>query len=156
MSQTSDMHADASEESLGRVADPQHPRCTLQMPFFQQFTGVNAIIFYSPVFFSTLGSGDKTALESTCIVGAVNVLATLVAVFGVDKLGRRTLLLEAGVQMFIAEVIVAILLGERLVTDPSAAQCRVSDCLVPFHCPTVLANVPVRQRRVNQGDDESC
>lgn len=45
------------------------------------------------------------------IVGAVNVLSTLVAVFGVDKLGRRILLLEAGVQMFIAEIIVAILLG---------------------------------------------
>ncbi len=92
------------------------------MPFFQQFTGINAIIFYSPVFFSSLGSGDKTALESSVIVGAVNVLATLVAVFGVDKLGRRTLLLQAGVQMFIAEVIVAILLGERLVADPSAAR----------------------------------
>jgi sugar porter (SP) family MFS transporter len=84
---------------------------TVMMPFFQQFTGINAIIFYSPVFFSSLGSGDKAALESSCIVGAVNVLSTLVAVFGVDKLGRRTLLLEAGFQMFIAEIIVAILLG---------------------------------------------
>jgi sugar porter (SP) family MFS transporter len=84
---------------------------TILMPFFQQFTGINAIIFYSPIFFSSLGSGDKAALESTVIVGAVNVLSTLVAVFGVDRFGRRTLLLEAGVQMFIAEVIVAILLG---------------------------------------------
>lgn len=84
---------------------------TILMPLFQQFTGINAIIFYSPVFFSSLGSGDKVALESSCIVGAVNVLATLVAVFGVDRLGRRTLLLEAGFQMFIAEAIVAVLLG---------------------------------------------
>ena len=136
------------------------------MPFFQQFTGINAIIFYSPIFFSTLGSGDKASLlasvgvccassrDQTCrfmpcaadptaqsinptlgcpatilpvscilcsllspvdhpqvIVGAVNVLSTLVAVFGVDRLGRRVLLLEAGVQMFIAEILVAILLG---------------------------------------------
>lgn len=36
-------------------------RCP-QMPFFQQFTGINAIIFYSPIFFSTLGSGDKASL----------------------------------------------------------------------------------------------
>lgn len=84
---------------------------TVLMPFFQQFTGINAIIFYSPVFFSSLGSGDKTALESSCIVGAVNVLSTLVAVFGVDRVGRRALLLEAGVQMFVAEILVAILLG---------------------------------------------
>jgi sugar porter (SP) family MFS transporter len=84
---------------------------TILMPFFQQFTGINAIIFYSPIFFSTLGSGDKASLLASVIVGAVNVLSTLVAVFGVDRLGRRVLLLEAGVQMFIAEILVAILLG---------------------------------------------
>jgi len=84
---------------------------TILMPFFQQFTGINAIIFYSPVLFSSLGAGDKTALESSAIVGAVNVLSTLVAVFGVDRFGRRKLLLEAGFQMFITELIVAILLG---------------------------------------------
>jgi MFS transporter, SP family, sugar:H+ symporter len=44
-------------------------------------------------------------------VGAVNVLSTLVAVFGVDRFGRRALLLEAGFQMFVAEVIIAVLLG---------------------------------------------
>lgn len=99
------------------------------MPFFQQFTGINAIIFYSPVFFSSLGSGDKTALESSCIVGAVNVLSTLVAVFGVDRLGRRVLLLQAGVQMFIAEIIVAILLGhyfasaQSWIPTPSGCAC---------------------------------
>lgn len=84
---------------------------TVLMPFFQQFTGINAIIFYSPVFFSSLGSGDQAALESSCIVGAVNVVSTLVAVFAVDRIGRRKLLLEAGFQMFIAEIIVAILLA---------------------------------------------
>ena len=53
------------------------------------------------------------------IVGAVNVLSTLVAVFGVDRLGRRVLLLEAGVQMFIAEILVAILLGHYFASaDP--------------------------------------
>ena len=98
--------------SCRTAADAVVLRSPLQMPFFQQFTGINAIIFYSPVFFSSLGSGDKTALESSCIVGAVNVLSTLVAVFGVDRVGRRALLLEAGVQMFVAEILVAILLGE--------------------------------------------
>ena len=57
------------------------------------------IIFYSPVLFASLGSSQKTALLSTVIVGVVNVVSTLVAVFGVDRLGRRVLLLEAGVQV---------------------------------------------------------
>ena len=38
------------------------------MPLFQQLTGINSIIFYSPVLFSSLGSGDKTSLESSVIV----------------------------------------------------------------------------------------
>ncbi len=58
------------------------------MPFFQQFTGINAVIFYSPVLFSTLGSGDSAALESTLIVGAVNVVATVVAIGLVDRVGE--------------------------------------------------------------------
>ena len=41
----------------------------------------------------------------------MNVLSTLVAVFAVDRLGRRKLLLEAGFQMFISEALVAVLLG---------------------------------------------
>lgn len=61
--------------------------------------GFVQIIFYSPVLFASLGSSQSEALLSTVIVGAVNVLSTLVAVFGVDYFGRRVLLLEAGVQV---------------------------------------------------------
>jgi sugar porter (SP) family MFS transporter len=81
------------------------------MPFFQQFTGINAIIFYAPQLFNSLGSGADSALLSTVIIGAVNVGCTLVAVFGVDKFGRKPLLIEAGVQMFAAEVAIAIILA---------------------------------------------
>eukprot|EP00208_Stichococcus_sp_RCC1054_P006464 CAMPEP_0206148778 /NCGR_PEP_ID=MMETSP1473-20131121/37430_1 /ASSEMBLY_ACC=CAM_ASM_001109 /TAXON_ID=1461547 /ORGANISM="Stichococcus sp, Strain RCC1054" /LENGTH=462 /DNA_ID=CAMNT_0053546201 /DNA_START=189 /DNA_END=1578 /DNA_ORIENTATION=+ len=84
---------------------------TCLMPFFQQFTGINAVIFYSPVLFSSLGSGDAAALESTLIVGAVNVVATMVAIGLVDRVGRRALLLEAGFQCTAAEIVVAALLG---------------------------------------------
>lgn len=75
-------------------------------------------MFYAPVLFSTLGFGSSAALYSAVITGAVNVLSTVVSVYSVDKLGRRILLLEAGVQMLISQVVIAIILGIK-VTDHS-------------------------------------
>jgi sugar porter (SP) family MFS transporter len=88
------------------------------LQIFQQFTGINAIMFYAPVLFSTLGFKNDASLYSAVITGAVNVLSTLVSVYSVDKVGRRVLLLEAGVQMFLSQVVVAIVLGIK-VTDKS-------------------------------------
>eukprot|EP00250_Pteridium_aquilinum_P011700 c20250_g2_i1 orf=351-1580(+) len=94
--------------------------CCLQ--FFQQFTGINAIMFYAPVLFKTLGFGSDASLYSAVITGGVNVLSTLVSIYSVDKVGRKVLLLEACVQMFVSQVAIAILLaiglkdGEQLST----------------------------------------
>ena len=76
------------------------------LQIFQQFTGINAIMFYAPVLFQTLGFGSSASLYSAVIVGAVNVVSTLIAIGVVDRLGRRILLLEAGVQMFLAQVLI--------------------------------------------------
>ncbi|KAF5738630.1 sugar transport protein 13 [Tripterygium wilfordii] len=84
------------------------------LQIFQQFTGINAIMFYAPVLFDTVGFGSDASLYSAVITGAVNVISTLVSVYSVDKLGRRKLLLEAGVQMFISQVVVAIVLGIKV------------------------------------------
>ncbi|KAL3727326.1 hypothetical protein ACJRO7_032117 [Eucalyptus globulus] len=77
---------------------------------FQQFTGINAIMFYAPVLFQTVGFGNDAALLSTVITGLVNVFSTLVSIYSVDKAGRRVLLLEACVQMFITQIIIGVLL----------------------------------------------
>ncbi|XP_022955929.1 sugar transport protein 13-like [Cucurbita moschata] len=86
----------------------------VMLQIFQQFTGINAIMFYAPVLFSTLGFGSDASLYSSVITGAVNVLSTLVSIYSVDKLGRRVLLIEAGVQMFISQMIIAVVLGLKL------------------------------------------
>ncbi|KAL5701862.1 Sugar transport protein 13 [Ranunculus cassubicifolius] len=87
------------------------------LQIFQQLTGINAIMFYAPVLFDTLGFGSDAALYSAVITGAVNVLSTVVSIYSVDKLGRRILLLEAGVQMFFSQVVIAIMLGIKLKDD---------------------------------------
>lgn len=76
----------------------------IAIPFFQQFTGINVIMFYAPVLFKTLGFGDDAALMSAVITGLVNVFATFVSIFTVDKYGRRILFIEGGIQMLICQV----------------------------------------------------
>ncbi|XP_062108380.1 sugar transport protein 13-like [Humulus lupulus] len=87
---------------------------SVALQIFQQFTGINAIMFYAPVLFNTLGFGGDASLYSAVITGAVNVLSTVVSIYSVDKVGRRMLLLEAGVQMFLSQLVIAIILGLKL------------------------------------------
>ncbi|PSR92700.1 Sugar transport protein [Actinidia chinensis var. chinensis] len=86
----------------------------MALQIFQQFTGINAIMFYAPVLFNTLGFKDDASLYSAVITGAVNVISTVVSIYSVDKLGRRFLLLEAGVQMFFSQLVIAIVLGIKV------------------------------------------
>lgn len=78
--------------------------CGTILQVFQQFTGINVIMFYAPVLFQTMGFGGSASLLSAVVTGLVNVISTLVAIFTVDRFGRRALLLESVVQMLIAQV----------------------------------------------------
>jgi len=58
--------------------------------FFQQFTGINTIIYYSPVIFKMAGFESNTfSILPAVIVGAVNVLFTVVSIALLDRVGRR-------------------------------------------------------------------
>ncbi|XP_004505018.1 sugar carrier protein C-like [Cicer arietinum] len=87
------------------------------IPFFQQFTGINVIMFYAPVLFSSVGFKDDAALMSAVITGIVNALGTIVSVFGVDKLGRRALFIQGGIQMLICQIGVAAAIGAKFGID---------------------------------------
>ncbi|CAK9186389.1 unnamed protein product [Ilex paraguariensis] len=84
------------------------------MQVFQQFTGINAIMFYAPVLFQTVGFKTDASLLSAVITGLVNVGSTFVSIFSVDKLGRRKLLLQACVQMLIAQLAIGAILKAHL------------------------------------------
>lgn len=59
----------------------------------QQVTGINTIIYYGPRIFSLAGIGsDKGAIFATLLVAVVNVLATVIALVLVDRVGRKPLL----------------------------------------------------------------
>ncbi|XP_030490548.2 sugar carrier protein C [Cannabis sativa] len=94
-----------------------HLSMAILIPFFQQLTGINVIMFYAPVLFNTIGFGDDASLMSAVITGVVNVGATLVSIYGVDKWGRRFLFLEGGVQMLICQAVVAAAIGAKFGVD---------------------------------------
>ncbi|KAL6216266.1 hypothetical protein ACLB2K_009489 [Fragaria x ananassa] len=86
----------------------------IMMQIFQQFTGINAIMFYAPVLFQTLGFKSNASLVSAAITGSVNVVSTIVSVILVDIAGRRKLLIQAGFQMFLSQMVVAVLMGLKV------------------------------------------
>ncbi|KAI4296606.1 hypothetical protein L6164_036552 [Bauhinia variegata] len=83
------------------------------IPFFQQFTGINVIMFYAPVLFQSIGFKDDASLMSAVITGFVNVIATIVSIYGVDRWGRRALLLEGGIQIMLCQIAVAASIGAK-------------------------------------------
>jgi sugar porter (SP) family MFS transporter len=69
---------------------------------FQQITGINAVIMFAPDIFQSAGSAKVDSLMLSVIVGLVNFLMTIVALWLVDKKGRKTLLLWGAVGMIIS------------------------------------------------------
>ncbi|HEY4336380.1 MAG TPA: MFS transporter, partial [Puia sp.] len=60
---------------------------------FNQVSGINAIIYYSPRIFEMTGLGKSSSLLSTAGIGIVNFGFTLLAMNFIDRIGRRTLML---------------------------------------------------------------
>ncbi|MFA6580290.1 MAG: sugar porter family MFS transporter, partial [Paludibacter sp.] len=65
----------------------------ISMAVLQQVTGINAIMYYAPIIFEKSGLSIDSAIQQTIMVGVINLTFTIVALFYVDKLGRRPLLI---------------------------------------------------------------
>lgn len=63
------------------------------LALFSQITGINAIIYYAPEIFKSVGFGTDSAMLQTVIIGLTNTAFTFVAIGLIDKVGRRKLLL---------------------------------------------------------------
>ncbi|KAI8384477.1 general substrate transporter [Radiomyces spectabilis] len=80
--------------------------------FFQQFIGVNALIYYAPKIFKSVGlTGDTVSLLATGVVGIINLVLTIPTVLFLDQLGRKPILLVASVGLTISMLIIAVITG---------------------------------------------
>lgn len=76
------------------------------LAIFQQWSGINVIFFYAPMIFEKTGIAVDTALAQTVIIGSVNVIFTFVAIWLVDKVGRKVLLLSGSAGMAICYILI--------------------------------------------------
>lgn len=80
--------------------------------FFQQWTGINAILYYAPTIFKSLGlSGNTISLLATGVVGIVMFLATIPSVLYIDKIGRKPMLTIGAIGMGSCHIIIAAIVA---------------------------------------------
>ena len=73
---------------------------------FQQIIGINAVLYFAPRIFESLGVSNNMLF--TVIMGVINISFTLVAVFTVEKLGRKPLLITGSLGMAVGAILVAL------------------------------------------------
>lgn len=104
-----------SKEIKGKVAAIAlfHPRFrkisffAFLMAFFNQMSGINAIIYFAPRIFESAGIATEDALLSTIGIGVINLVATMLGLYFIDKLGRRKLMYIGSVGYIISLALMA-------------------------------------------------
>jgi SP family xylose:H+ symportor-like MFS transporter len=76
----------------------------IMLSVFQQFVGINVVLYYAPEIFKNVGFDTNASLFQTIIVGAVNLVFTVVAIVTVDKYGRKPLQIIGALLMAVAMI----------------------------------------------------
>lgn len=93
--------------AFGRKTSVKALIIMLGLMFFQQMSGINAVIFYTGFIFKAANTGIEGSL-ATIIVGVMQVIATFISSIIVDKLGRRILLLLSVSVMALCTIVLGI------------------------------------------------
>ncbi len=119
--QISAIRAAIAEESTGEslatlFRPPMRATVIVAMGLFflQQLSGINAVIYYAPQIFAATGfASETTQLMATVGIGAINVAMTVVAMWLVESLGRRRLLMLGfvGTTIGLAGIVFVVVLG---------------------------------------------
>lgn len=82
---------------------------------FQQFVGINVVLYYAPRIFESLGAAKDASMVQTIVMGLVNVIFTVIAILTVDKWGRKPLLITGSIGMAIGMFGVAALAFSNII-----------------------------------------
>ncbi len=87
-----------AEKTVGTTSRFWHPRLRIPIvlafliAFFNQLSGINAVLYFAPRIFELTGLGERAALLQSIGIGLTNLIFTFVGLWLIDRLGRRTLL----------------------------------------------------------------
>lgn len=76
----------------------------IMLSVFQQFVGINVVLYYASNIFRNMGSSTDSSLLQTIIIGAINMLFTVVAIFTVDRFGRKPLMIIGALIMAVSMI----------------------------------------------------
>lgn len=107
--------------SLRQLLDPAMRRpltIGITLAILQQVTGINTVLYYGSIIFTEQAGAASTsaALWANVLVGAMNLALTVVALFTIDKLGRKTLLISAAAGMGLSLTALGFLFNSGPVT----------------------------------------
>ncbi|MFC4870178.1 sugar porter family MFS transporter [Negadavirga shengliensis] len=137
----------AESKKIGRTStvwslfEPKFRKVTwfaFLMAFFNQLSGINAIIYFAPRIFESAGISVNDALMSTMGIGIINLLATLLGLYLIDRLGRRMLMFIGSVGYIVSLSLMAY----------SYFGGTVSHVLLPFFVYMFIASHAVGQGSV--------
>ena len=74
----------------------------IMLSVFQQFVGINVVLYYAGNIFRNMGASTDSSLLQTIIVGAINLLFTVVAIVSVDRFGRKPLMVIGALAMAVS------------------------------------------------------
>ncbi|MDR2883388.1 MAG: D-xylose transporter XylE [Alistipes sp.] len=76
---------------------------------FQQFVGINVVLYYAPRIFESMGVAKDASMLQTVVMGLVNVVFTVFAIVTVDKWGRKPLLITGSIGMAVGMIALAVM-----------------------------------------------
>ena len=76
----------------------------IMLSVFQQFVGINVVLYYASNIFRNMGSSTDSSLLQTIIVGLVNLIFTVLAILTVDKFGRKPLMIIGSIGMAVSMI----------------------------------------------------
>ena len=102
----------------------------ISMAILQQITGINSVFFYAPMIFEQSGIGTDAAFSQAIWIGLTNLVFTVVAIFLIDRIGRRALLIIGVSGIVLSMILLAYgfssatytLTGKSIASMPAAVE----------------------------------